>query len=102
MHIISKNLLRAVCKLFIYSFEFYVVSKNTLCSKGFTSFGWKKNLVLSWKKIVTMIPTKLLLQISYKIAFISFLFSRRIQKQESNFWRVGDGLVTRNISVFYF
>ena len=52
-------------------------------------------------KIVTMIPTNLLLQISYKIAFISFLFSRRIQKEESNFWRVGDGLVTRNISVFY-
>ena len=54
------------------------------------------------EKIVTMIPTNLLLQISYKIAVISFLFSRRIQKQESIFWRVGDGLVTRSISVFYF
>ena len=27
------------------------------------------------EKIVTMIPTNLLLQFSYKIAFISFLFS---------------------------
>ena len=60
-----------------------------------------KKFSVFMEKIVTMIPTNLLLQISYKIAFISFLFSRRIQKQESNFWRVGDGLVTRNISVFY-
>ena len=54
------------------------------------------------EKIVTMIPANLLLQISYKIAFISFLPSRRIQKQEPNFWRVGGGPVTRNVSVFYF
>ena len=54
------------------------------------------------EKIVIMIPTNLLLQISYKVAVISFLFSRSIQKQESNFWRDGDCLVTRNISVFYF
>ena len=53
------------------------------------------------EKIVTITPTNLLLQISYKIAFIYFLSSRRIQKQESHFWRIGGGLVTRNISVFY-
>ena len=36
---------------------------------------------------------------SYKSAFISFLFFRRIQKQESNFQQAG-GLVMRNVSVF--
>ena len=35
----------------------------------------------------------------YKSAFISFLFFRRIQKQESNFQQAG-GLVMRNVSVF--
>ena len=53
------------------------------------------------EKIVTITPTNLLLQISSNIAFIYFLSSRRIQKQESHFWRIGGGLLTRNISVFY-
>ena len=54
------------------------------------------------KKTVTMIPTNLLLKISYKIAFISFLSTRRLQKQGLTFRGVGGSrLVTRHISVFY-
>ena len=55
-----------------------------------------------WKKTVTMIPTNLLLKISYKIAFISLLSTRRLQKQGLTFRGVGGSrLVTRHISVFY-
>ena len=56
-----------------------------------------------WKKGVTMIPTNFLLKISYKIAFISFLSSRRLQKQRLNFRGVGGSrLVTRNILYFIY
>ena len=55
-----------------------------------------------WKKTVTMIPTNLVLKISYKIAFISLLYTRRLQKQGLTFRGVGGSrLVTRHISVFY-
>ena len=53
------------------------------------------------EKILTMSPTNLLLQISYKIVFTFSFVLLQVQKQESNFQRVGGGLVTRNISVFY-
>ena len=49
-----------------------------------------------------MIPTNLLLKISYKIAFISLLSTHRLQKQGLTFRGVGGSrLVTRHISVFY-
>ena len=55
-----------------------------------------------WKKTVTMTPANLLLKISYKIAFISFLSTRRLQKQRLTFRGVGDSrLVPRHICVFY-
>ena len=75
-----------------------MISGKTLCSNNFTSTFERQ---FCMEKIVTITPTNLLLQISYKIAFIYFLSSRRIRKQESNFWGIGGGLVTRNISVFY-
>ena len=83
---------------FIYSFEFHVISEKTLCCNNFTS-PFERQFCM--EKVVTINPANLLLQISYKIAFTYFLSSRRIQKQESHFWRIGGGLVTRNISAFY-
>ena len=54
---------------FIYSSEFYVISEKTLCTKSFTNTFGRQYCM---EKNVTMISTNLLLQISYKIVFISF------------------------------
>ena len=61
---------------FVYGFLLQVINEKTLCSKDKSEGDF-----------------------SHKVAFVSLLFFRKNQKQESNFQQVS-GLVMRNISAF--